>query len=65
MVQLGILTGKQAGNQMIVRRFPFRIGRAPGNHLRLDDDGKVKITFTKASIVRVLNDSSERASESK
>ena len=24
--------------------------------LRLDDDGKVKITFTKASIVRVLNE---------
>jgi preprotein translocase subunit YajC len=33
--------------------------------LRLDDDGKVKITFTKASIVRVLNDSSEKSSESK
>jgi preprotein translocase subunit YajC len=24
--------------------------------LRLDDDGKVKITFTKASIVRVINE---------
>ena len=33
--------------------------------LRLDDDGKVKITFTKASIVRVFNDSGEKSSESK
>ena len=24
--------------------------------LRLDDDGKVKISFTKASIVRILNE---------
>jgi preprotein translocase subunit YajC len=34
-------------------------------HLRLDDDGKVKITFTRASIVRVLNESSEKSSETK
>ncbi len=27
--------------------------------LRLDDDGKVKVTFTKASIVRVVNDPAE------
>ena len=33
--------------------------------LRLDDDGKVKITFTRASIVRVLNESSEKSSETK
>jgi preprotein translocase subunit YajC len=33
--------------------------------LRLDDDGKVKITFTKASIVRVLNESSEKPAEAK
>jgi preprotein translocase subunit YajC len=31
--------------------------------LRLDDDGKVKITFTKASIVRVLNDSPAKSPE--
>jgi pSer/pThr/pTyr-binding forkhead associated (FHA) protein len=39
MVQISILTGKQAGNHAIVRRFPFSIGRAAGNHLCLDDDG--------------------------
>jgi pSer/pThr/pTyr-binding forkhead associated (FHA) protein len=39
MVHLSILTGKQAGNHAIVRRFPFRVGRAAGNDLRLDDDG--------------------------
>jgi hypothetical protein len=33
--------------------------------LRLDDDGKVKITFTKASIVRVLNDKPEKLPELK
>jgi preprotein translocase subunit YajC len=31
--------------------------------LRLDDDGKVKVTFTRASIVRVFNESSEKSSE--
>jgi len=39
MVQLNILSGKAAGSQSVVRRFPFRIGRAPGNDLQLDDDG--------------------------
>ena len=39
MIQLNILSGKQAGNQKVVRRFPFRIGRAQGNELQLDDDG--------------------------
>jgi pSer/pThr/pTyr-binding forkhead associated (FHA) protein len=39
MVQLNILSGKAAGSQPVVRRFPFRIGRAPGNELQLDDDG--------------------------
>jgi preprotein translocase subunit YajC len=33
--------------------------------LRLDDDGKLKVTFTRASIVRVLNDSSEKSTETK
>jgi preprotein translocase subunit YajC len=32
--------------------------------LRLDDDGKVKVTFTKASIVRVLNESTEKPADS-
>jgi pSer/pThr/pTyr-binding forkhead associated (FHA) protein len=39
MIQLNILSGKQAGRQMVARRFPFRIGRASGNELQLEDDG--------------------------
>jgi hypothetical protein len=39
MVQLHILTGQQAGNQLIVRRFPFCLGRSAGNHCQLGDDG--------------------------
>jgi len=39
MVELHILAGKQAGGQSVVRRFPFRIGRAAGNDLQLADDG--------------------------
>lgn len=39
MVQLNILSGKKAGNQAIVRRFPFRVGRAAQNDLQLDDHG--------------------------
>jgi len=39
MVQLCILSGKKAGNQTVVRRFPFSIGRSAGNDLLLDDDG--------------------------
>jgi pSer/pThr/pTyr-binding forkhead associated (FHA) protein len=39
MVELNILSGKKAGGRTAVRHFPFRVGRAPGNHLQLDDDG--------------------------
>jgi pSer/pThr/pTyr-binding forkhead associated (FHA) protein len=39
MIQLNVLSGKKAGAQLAARRFPFRIGRAPGNELQLDDDG--------------------------
>jgi pSer/pThr/pTyr-binding forkhead associated (FHA) protein len=39
MVQFDILSGKKAGAQSAARRFPFRVGRAPGNELQLDDDG--------------------------
>ena len=39
MVQLGILTGNQAGNHVIVRHFPFSVGRLPVNHLQLDEAG--------------------------
>jgi hypothetical protein len=31
--------GKKGGQPTVVRRFPFRIGRAPENDLQLDDDG--------------------------
>jgi len=39
MVQLQILSGKQAGTQWVARRFPVRIGRGPTNDLRLEEDG--------------------------
>jgi pSer/pThr/pTyr-binding forkhead associated (FHA) protein len=39
MIQLNILHGKKAGNQPVGRLFPFRIGRAAGNELQLEDDG--------------------------
>jgi len=39
MVQLNVLSGRTAGRQLVVRRFPFHIGRAPENELALDDDG--------------------------
>ena len=39
MVQFDILSGKKAGTRAVARRFPFRIGRAPGNELQLEDDG--------------------------
>ena len=39
MVQFNILSGKKAGAEAAARHFPFRIGRASGNELQLDDDG--------------------------
>jgi hypothetical protein len=39
MVQLRILSGQMAGDLQFVRHFPFRIGRAAGDDLRLDGDG--------------------------
>jgi len=39
MIQLNVLSGKKAGSRTVVRRFPFRVGRAPENQLQLDDDG--------------------------
>lgn len=39
MIQLNILSGKQAGTQAVARHFPFHIGRAPANELPLADDG--------------------------
>lgn len=39
MIQLQILSGKQAGNRWIARRFPVRVGRDAGNDLKLEEDG--------------------------
>ncbi len=39
MIQLNILSGKQAGTPTVARRFPFHIGRAVENELELADDG--------------------------
>ena len=39
MIQLNVLSGKKAGSRTVVRRFPFRVGRAAGNDLQLDDGG--------------------------
>jgi hypothetical protein len=39
MIQLNVLSGKKAGSQTVVRHFPFRVGRAAGNQLQLEDDG--------------------------
>lgn len=39
MIQLNILSGKQAGTHKVARHFPFHAGRAAGNELQLADDG--------------------------
>lgn len=39
MVQFQILSGKQAGNRWIARRFPVRIGRIAANDLCLEEEG--------------------------
>jgi pSer/pThr/pTyr-binding forkhead associated (FHA) protein len=39
MIQFNILSGKKAGTRTVARHFPFRIGRAMGNELQLEDDG--------------------------
>lgn len=39
MLLLSVLSGKQAGAQVVAGRFPFHIGRRPDAGLRLDDDG--------------------------
>ncbi|HEY1490404.1 MAG TPA: FHA domain-containing protein [Verrucomicrobiae bacterium] len=39
MIQLSVLSGKQAGTKTVARHFPFRIGRAAENELKLEDDG--------------------------
>ncbi len=39
MLQLKIVSGKKAGDEIIARRFPFRIGRGSANDLALDGNG--------------------------
>ena len=39
MVQLQILSGKQAGALWVARRFPVHVGRAADNDLQLEEDG--------------------------
>lgn len=39
MIQLQILSGKQAGGDIVVRRFPFIVGRGADADLKLDDAG--------------------------
>lgn len=49
MIQFQILSGKQAGSDIVVRRFPFCIGRGPDADLPLDEAGvwerQVQIEF--------------------
>jgi len=39
MIELHILSGRMAGDNQVVRHFPFHIGRVAENDLCLDDDG--------------------------
>jgi predicted component of type VI protein secretion system len=39
MIQLRVLTGKQAGVSWTARHFPVRLGRSADCDLRLEDDG--------------------------
>ena len=39
MIQLQVLTGKQAGTRWVARRFPVRVGRDTASDLRLEEDG--------------------------
>lgn len=52
MIQLQILSGKQAGHSIVVRRFPFLLGRESGAGLLLDEAGvwerHLEITFQRS-----------------
>jgi len=39
MLRLKILSGKQAGMEIMACRFPFEIGRSPENHHSFDEPG--------------------------
>ena len=46
MIQLRILSGHMAGDTLVVRRFPFRIGRTAENDLQLEVPGVWDRHFT-------------------
>ena len=46
MIQLRILSGHTAGDTLVVRRFPFRIGRTAENDLQLEVPGVWDRHFT-------------------
>jgi predicted component of type VI protein secretion system len=46
VVELKLLSGKQAGASVVARRFPFRVGRAGDSGLRLEDDGVFERHFS-------------------
>ena len=39
MIQLKVLSGKQAGSTTVARRFPFQVGRAPASGLVIQEPG--------------------------
>jgi len=39
VIELHVLNGPKAGARIIARRLPFFVGRAPSDHLVLEDDG--------------------------
>jgi pSer/pThr/pTyr-binding forkhead associated (FHA) protein len=39
VIELRILSGKQAGASVVARRFPFLVGRSADSGLRLEDEG--------------------------
>jgi predicted component of type VI protein secretion system len=51
VIELRILSGKQAGASVVARHFPFQVGRASDSGLRLEDEGvferHFKILFKK------------------
>jgi hypothetical protein len=46
VVELRVLSGKQAGSSVVARRFPFTVGRAADAGLRLEDEGVFDRHFT-------------------
>jgi pSer/pThr/pTyr-binding forkhead associated (FHA) protein len=66
MVQFNILSGKKAGDQFVVRHFPFHVGRNAQNDLSLDDSGvwdqHLTIDFQKTDGINLVVSSNALAS---